>query len=302
MKRKYSLMIHGGAGAIQDLKVYRPSIKKVLTVGQRLLEKGATSLDVVEACVVMLENDPVFNAGKGSVLNERGVVEMDASIMDGSAWRTGAVAGVSGVKNPIHLARLVMDKSQHVMLIGTGAVKFGKVHGVDLAPDKYFIVPKRVKQWREAKLKDKVVLDHSALKVEKKMGTVGAVAMDVHGNLAAATSTGGMVNKKFGRVGDTPIIGSGTYADNATCAVSATGFGEQFIRTVLAKHVAEIIRYKKVSASIAAKEAIDYFVQSVNGHGGIIVVDRIGRMAAAHSTPTMLYGRVGNGITPQLGF
>lgn len=303
MRKRFSLAIHGGAGAIQDLSTYRSSLLKVMRVGEGLLSQGKSAVTVVERCVAMLENDPLYNAGKGSVLNERGKVEMDAAIMDGSGLRCGAVAAVSGVKNPVKLARFVMDKSKHVMLIGSGAVQFGRLHKVQMEKDAYFIVPRRLEQWKQAKSADRVALDHSTAKLEHKFGTVGAVAFDTSGTVAAATSTGGVVNKKYGRVGDTPIIGCGTYADNATCAVSATGYGEFFIRTAFAKHVADLIRYKKYSAEKAVMAAVNYLSGEVKGLGGAIVVDCEGNVGAAYNTPSLLYGYVKSGMKAgKLGF
>lgn len=287
--RDFTLMIHGGAGAVPNPRDYDAALEAVLKSGQQALAQGVSALDVVELCVSLLEDDPMFNAGKGSVLTERGTVEMDAAIMSGVDMRAGAVAGVSMVKNPIQLARLVMEKTEHVMLVGTGAMEFAKDIGTPLESEEYFITEKRVQQLAEAKRRHKVVLDHGDER-EKKMGTVGAVARDVHGNLAAATSTGGITNKKYGRVGDSPIVGAGVYAENATCAVSCTGYGEQFIRTALAKTIADLVRYKGYDASRAAKEAMIYLTESVRGLGGVIVIDAKGLGSGAMTTEKMLHG------------
>ncbi len=291
---QFQLLIHGGAGTITDKQQYREPIEKILEIGQKILANCGSALDAVEHCVVALENEPLFNAGKGSVLSHTKTVEMDAAIMNGYNLEAGSVAGVIGVKNPISLARVVMEKSEHVMLISEGAVKFAKEQNIEFAPTDYFLTEKRLKQWEEAQLSDKVVLDHTTditKKENKKFGTVGAVAIDIKGNLAAATSTGGITNKKYGRVGDSPIIGAGVFADNDSCAVSATGYGEQFIRTTLSKTVAEFIKYKKMNAEEASKSAIKYLVQKVNGLGGLIVIDKNGTWGSAYSTEGMIYGR-----------
>lgn len=235
-------MVHGGAGALDNVKDnktairYMESIRNILEHGRDILEAGGTALEAAEVCASLLEDDPVFNAGYGSVLNEFGKVEMDAAIMDGHDLSAGAVAAVSNIANPIQLARLVMAESAHVMLISDGAMKFADHCGVERTPDHYFFTPDRVAQLKVARLKHRIMLDHDSTEEDsedQKYGTIGAVAMDVHGNLAAATSTGGIVNKRMGRAGDSPIIGAGVFADNETCAVSCTGYGEEFMRTVL---------------------------------------------------------------------
>lgn len=284
-------MIHGGAGAIDNASEYTPSLKAILQKGQSMLTEGSSALDVVTMCVSMLEDDPMFNAGRGSVLNEDGNVEMDAAIMNGLDISAGSVAGVRNVKNPIQLARLVMEKSGHVMLIGEGAMKFGALNNTQTEPDEYFLTEKRIKQLQEAKAKEIVGLDHSIqVADEKKKGTVGAVARDMAGNLAAATSTGGITNKKFGRVGDSPIIGAGVFADNETCAVSATGYGEQFLRTVLSKTTSTYVA-QGMNAQDAAQAAIAYLVRRVSGIGGIIVIDNGGNCGSAFSAAGMLHGK-----------
>lgn len=294
-------MIHGGAGAIHEKQDYKDSIEGILAHGAKLLESGESALTAVEACVSMLEDDPLYNAGKGSVLNADGKVEMDAAIMNGAHLEAGAIAGVTNIKNPIQLARKVMEESKHVFLIGEGANQFAKSTEAKIQDDEYFIIPKRVEQLEKARKNSSMTLDHDAPEgnTNEKFGTVGAVARDLDGNLAAATSTGGLVNKKFGRVGDSPIVGSGVYADNETCAVSATGFGEHFLRTALAKEISSIIAYQKVAAPEAAQLGIDYLVRKVEGLGGVIVIDADGNCGDAISTPDMIRGSVREGSDPQ---
>ncbi len=280
-------MIHGGAGALGDLVPYRESLQRIIEQVSESAEVGKSALDLVTEAVTLLEDDPLYNAGKGSVLNAAGHIECDASIMDGRGLEAGAVAGVTGVRNPVLLARAVMEKSPHVMLISKGAEEFARAEGFSVEAESYFITEARIKQLAEARTKDKIVLDHSDVE-EKKLGTVGAVAIDNEGNIAAATSTGGVVNKRFGRVGDTPVVGAGVYAENGLCAVSCTGYGEQFIRTSVGKHIAEWMRYHEVSATLGAREGIDFLVKRVQGLGGVIVVDSNYQCAVAHSTPMIL--------------
>jgi beta-aspartyl-peptidase (threonine type) len=302
----YSLIVHGGAGLLSSISAEQQQnfligIKDALNAGEQLLKDGKTALDVVEHCVMLMEDNPVFNAGKGSVLDENGKVDMDAGIMDGSNLAAGAVAGVKNVRNPIHLARLVMEKTEHVMLISHGAETFGKLSGIPSETDEYFITEQRIKGLEEAKKREKVVLDHDSVtfqkfdKTEKKYGTVGAVAFDKDGNLAAATSTGGITNKKFGRVGDSPIIGAGVYADNETSAVSATGYGEQFIRTSLSKMASIFIYFEHCSAQEASEKAMEYLERKVKGLGGIILIDRNGNLGISFSTEGMIRGWVREG-------
>ncbi|MCC6639064.1 isoaspartyl peptidase/L-asparaginase [Candidatus Falkowbacteria bacterium] len=293
MKKTYSLMIHGGAGSVANKTSSLESIKKIVEKGEAMLRKGASSLDVVEKCVMLLENDPQFNAGRGSVLTHEGKVELDASIMNGSDLRAGAVAGVVGIKNPVTLAREVMDKSEFVFLVGKGAEKFALANNIAFEKPPYFITPQRKEQLMNTKKSNHMTLDHTIK--DRKFGTVGAVALDLKGNLAAATSTGGLVNKNYGRVGDSPIIGAGCYADNETCAVSCTGYGEHFIRMVMAKTVSDIILYKKVSAQTASELAIKMLINKVKGLGGVIVVDKYGKIGKAYSTEGMIWGSVVKG-------
>lgn len=305
MNNSYSLIIHGGAGSLEDLKYeageseFEESIVAILEAGRQRLEKGDAALDVVEYCVNLLENNPLYNAGKGSVLNENGQVEMDAALMNGSDLRAGAVTCVKNIKNPISLARQVLEQGDHVMLAGAGALEFAKAHQVTQCPDEYFITAARVKQLEEAKAAGgRMTLDHervlpsqeSSQKPSQKLGTVGAVARDINGNLAAATSTGGLVNKRWGRVGDTPVVGAGVFADNETCGVSATGYGEQFLRTVLSKTVSDYVYFKGMDATTAARAGIEYLVRKVNGEGGVIVIDSTGKCGAAQSTSGLIHG------------
>jgi L-asparaginase / beta-aspartyl-peptidase len=289
-------MIHGGAGALEDLKYeaseadFNQSLITVLEQGRQRLEKGDSALDVVEYCASLLEDDKLYNAGRGSVLNADGKVEMDAALMSGSDLAAGAVACIGNIKNPISLARLVLDRGEHVLLVGEGAMEFAKFCAIDTYPDDYFITESRIKQLAEAQVTGRMTLDHERIKPSQKLGTIGAVARDIHGNLAAATSTGGLVNKRWGRVGDTPIVGAGVFADNETCAVSATGYGEQFLRTVFAKTISDFVQFRQMDAQAAAQAGIDYLVAKVNGEGGVIVIDNAGRCAAAQSTSGLIRG------------
>lgn len=299
--KTYSLMIHGGAGAIFEPDKYRPSMQAILAEGEKALQAGKSALDVVELCARLLEDDPLYNAGKGSVLNANGEVEMDAGIMDGRTISAGAVAAVRLVRNPISLARKVMEQTEHVLLATEGALAFARLVGEPLEPSAYFETEARRQQLINAQKTEAVVLDHSVIQ-EKKFGTIGAVAQDKEGNLAAATSTGGLTNKKFGRVGDTPLVGAGVFADNETCAVSTTGIGEQMMRTVLAKTISDLMAYKGLDAEQAAKQGIATFVRRVNGIGGAIVIDKNGNCFGAYSSPSMLYGWVKEGEPITLGF
>jgi len=277
---KYTIVIHGGAGTFDksfddSLKAeYMNSLKEALTIGQKILESGGTSMDAVEKAVNFLENDPKFNAGKGAVFTSEGTHELDASIMDGSDLSCGGVAGVKHVKNPISLARLVMEKTKHVLLCGEGADNFGKQLNVEYVENNYFDTPERLEQYEKIK--------------GSKHGTVGCVALDIHGNLAAATSTGGTGNKMPGRVGDSPIIGAGTYADNNTCAVSCTGEGELFIKNDIAFNLNALMAYKKMSLKEAADELI--YKRLNENTGGLISVDKDGNFATPFNTNGMLRG------------
>lgn len=309
MSELYSLMIHGGAGALDNVKTdqdhvrYLESLRTILEHGRNILSNGGSALQTVEACAALLEDDPLFNAGCGSVLNEDGKVEMDAGIMDGKNLEAGAVAGIHNIANPIMLARKVLVESEHVMLIGAGAMRFSESVGLDRMPDHYFFTEDRIKQYNQAKLKGVTMLDHEeANEVEEKYGTIGAVAKDLNGNLAAATSTGGIVYKRFGRVGDSPIIGSGVYADNETCAVSCTGYGEDFMRTVFAKSLADRLEFSNKSTEESMDGAIEYFKERVSGRGGFILIDKAGKCISRFTTKKMIHGWIENGGKTECSF
>jgi beta-aspartyl-peptidase (threonine type) len=295
---RIALAIHGGAGTIAPElmtplreKAYREALELALRRGHGVLEKGGAALDAVEAAVRALEDSPHFNAGKGSVFNADGQHEMDASLMNGSDLRAGAVAGVQNVKNPISLARRVMDHSNHVLISGNGAFEFAHQQKVELEDDQYFFDQFRYDQWKETVGTDVYQLDHSDK--EKKFGTVGAVALDASGHLAAATSTGGMTNKKWQRVGDSPIIGAGTYANDETCAVSCTGHGESFIRAVAAHDVHALMAYKGVSLAEAVRIVVHEKLPPLDGDGGLIAVDRNGNIVLDFNCSGMYRGQVG---------
>ena len=277
---------------------YSDAIHTALECGRDILKQGGSALDAVESCAVMLEDNTLFNAGCGSVLNEDGKVEMDAAIMEGSELSAGAVAGVSNFANPVQLAHLVMTKSEHVLLIGEGVNRFAKYCGISPVPDSYFLIPERIEQLRQAQQHHKMLLDFDNSKGdgdEQKYSTIGAVARDLQGNLAAATSTGGITNKRIGRVGDSPIVGAGVYADNETCAVSATGYGEDFMRTVISKTISDFILMKDMNAKQATEAAIDYLIRKVKGRGGVIVIDKNGNCASGMTTKKMIHGWIENG-------
>jgi L-asparaginase / beta-aspartyl-peptidase len=289
---KYTLVIHGGAGNITRANLpaetaaqFEAKLTEVLRHGDSILKAGGSCLDAVESCVGMMEDCPLFNAGKGAVYNAEGKNELDAAIMDGKTGMAGAVAGVTNIRNPIIAARAVMEKSEHVMLTGKGAESFAAEQGLIIVSPDYFFTQSR---W-DAYLKAKANAD-SLSAMDKKHGTVGCVALDKYGNLAAATSTGGMTLKKYGRVGDTPIIGAGTYADNNTCAVSATGHGEFFIRNVVAYDISALMKYKELSLSEAANEVIMIKLKNMAGDGGIIAVDKNGNIAMPFNTTGMFRG------------
>ncbi len=289
-----ALVIHGGAGTMSRKELtpereaeIRAAMNKALDAGNAVLKSGGTARDAVTAVVVVLEDDPHFNAGKGAVFNHEGVNEMDASIMDGATLEAGAVAGIHTVKNPILLARAVMEHSKHVMLIGDGAEAFGKtVPGIEFVDPKYFYTPERFKQLQDAKAEESA----GAIKPPSAhFGTVGAVALDAHGHLAAATSTGGMTNKKWGRVGDSPIIGAGTYAI-ADCAVSGTGWGEYFIRLNVASDICARVAYRGDSLAKAADDVVVKRVHDLGGDGGAIAMDSHGNIAMPFNTEGMYRG------------
>ena len=277
--RKIALALHGGAGTILKSTMtpekeiaYKTALDEALNIGYSALEKGASSLDAVEVTVMSLENCPLFNAGKGSVFTNDGSHEMDAAIMIGKDLMAGAVAGISGVKNPVHLARMVMEKSEHVLLSGEGASQFAKQLDLEFENEKYFFNQFRFDQLQEIRSTDTFQLDHS----DKKFGTVGAVALDSNGNIAAATSTGGMTNKKYNRVGDSPIIGAGTYANNKTCAISCTGHGEYFLRAVVAYDISCLIEYKGHSLQEACEFVVNDKLKKFGGEGGLVAINKNG--------------------------
>jgi beta-aspartyl-peptidase (threonine type) len=297
--QKFGIVIHGGAGTILKSKMmpekeaeYTNILKEALKAGYKILDNGGSALDAVKAAINIMEDSPLFNAGKGAVLTEKGVAELDASIMDGKNLMAGAVAGVRHVKNPINLARLVMEKSPHVMMIGEGAEEFGKENNIEIVENSYFITKERWESYQ------KMLKKEEERKKAEKHGTVGAVALDKNGNLAAGTSTGGMMMKKFGRVGDAPIIGAGTYANNNTCAVSATGHGEYFIRLGVARDISSLMEYKSYSLVEAANEVIIKKLGNLGGTGGIIAIDKNGNIAMPFNTEGMYRGYYLNNDQP----
>ncbi|HNR54741.1 MAG TPA: isoaspartyl peptidase/L-asparaginase [Flavobacteriales bacterium] len=294
-----ALAVHGGAGTISKERMtperesaYRVALENALRRGHEVLKKGGAAIDAVEAAVRVLEDSPLFNAGRGSVFNADGQHEMDASLMNGADLRAGAVAGVQNVKNPIGLARRVMDHSEHVLISGMGAFEFAHKQRVELEDDQYFHDEFRYQQWKEVAGTDRVQLDHSDK--ERKFGTVGAVARDANGHLAAATSTGGMTNKKWQRVGDSPIIGAGTYANDASCAVSCTGHGESFIRAVAAHDVHALVAYKGLSLAEAVRVVVHEKLPPLDGDGGLIAIDHAGNIVLDFNCPGMYRGHVGS--------
>ena len=316
-KGKIALAIHGGAGTIlrstmtSELEAeYRAGLESALKIGWQVLENGGSALDCVAQTVSSLEDFHLFNAGRGSVFTHDGKNEMDASIMDGKMLKAGAVASVKNVKNPVKLARLVLERTEHIFLAGAGANQFALEMGVEMADDAYFFTEHRYEQLLRARQTGVVELDHtpdelgiledeesellsadpaSAVRETKPVGTVGAVACDINGNLAAATSTGGMTNKKFGRIGDTPLIGLGTYAENSTCAVSCTGHGEYFMLGVTAFDVAARMKYKGIGLNDAACETIDHLGE-IGGEGGLIAVDATGSITMPFNSDGMYRG------------
>ena len=297
----FGLVIHGGAGTIdrstmtpEKEREYRAGLEKALRTGFEILKRGGHSLDAVEAAVRVMEDDPHFNAGRGAVFTSEGKNEMDASIMDGKTLKAGAVASIRHIKNPISLARMVMEKSPHVMLVADGAEAFAKQNGVELVDEKYFFTQERWDALQKAKAggeKGNGDKQQFIFTDQDRHGTVGAVAVDQQGNLAAATSTGGMTNKRPGRVGDSPIIGAGTYANNATCAVSGTGDGEYFIRATVAYEVSALMEYRGMSLAEAAQSALDK-AQRLGGSGGLIAIDAKGNVALPFNSGGMYRGHV----------
>ena len=305
---RYVLVIHGGAGTIlkknmtpEKEQLYKEGLQKALDTGNDILKNGGSAMDAVEATVKVLEDNPLFNAGKGAVFTNEGKNELDAAIMDGSTLKAGSVASVATIKNPVTAARKVMERTEHVMLIGKGAETFAKLNGCEIVDPSYFFTQERWDGLQKARKADslKMKSDSASKKAVKqfdnpdnKYGTVGAVALDKHGNLAAATSTGGMTNKRYGRVGDAPIIGAGTYADNNTCAISGTGWGEFFIRLVMAKSVSDRMEFGKQSLDAAAKEMIMKKLPALGGDGGLIGVDKNGNITMPFCTEGMYRGYI----------
>ncbi len=296
-----AIALHGGAGTIVKREMsaeketrYKAALQEALYAGYQILSQHGTALDAVETTVKILEDCPLFNAGRGSVFTAEGTHEMDASIMDGRDLSAGAVAMVQGIKNPIALARLVMEKSGHVLLAGNGALEFARKMRCKFEEDAYFFDQFRYDQWQSIKDTDNFQLDHSVSKNNEdetnpnpRIGTVGAVACDHHGNLAAATSTGGMTNKRWGRIGDSPVIGAGVYANNLTCAVSCTGSGEYFLRGVVAYDVSCLIEYKNYTLERACHKVIYHRLPKINGDGGLVAVNQKGEVCMPFNTEGM---------------
>ncbi len=300
--QQFSLAIHGGAGTIlkEDMtpeleQAYTEGLTDALNAGYAVLEEGGSSVNAVKAAIVILEDNMLFNAGRGSVFTKKGVQEMDAAIMEGETLGAGAVAGIRSVRNPIELATEVLRNSNHVFLSGKGANDFAIKQGIKLEPDEYFFSQFRYDQWKAMRDSDNYSLDHTHQKLEelmrdRKFGTVGAVACDAKGNIAAATSTGGMTNKKYGRIGDSPLIGAGTYANNATCAISCTGHGEMFIRAVAAYDVSCLMEYKNMSLQEAMDEVVMHKLKKMGGEGGMIGADAKGNISMVFNSAGMYRG------------
>lgn len=290
--RKYAMVIHGGAG-VMDRKEMTPEMQneyitvlnQALHIGDSVLANGGTCMDAVEQTIVILEDSPLFNAGKGAVFTHDGLVELDASVMDGKTLMAGAIAGVRDIKNPIRVARTVMEKSEHVLLTGTGASQFAKEQGFEPVENSYFYTEKRYKALQELLKKEREATTND------KHGTVGCVALDTYGNIAAGTSTGGMTNKKYGRIGDSPIIGAGTYANNLTGAFSCTGHGEYYIRLGFSRDISALMEYKKLSIQKACREEISKLTK-MGGTGGVIGIDRKGNIAMEFNTSGMFRGYI----------
>lgn len=293
-KDNFSIVIHGGAGTILKKNMtpamdqaYRAILKEAITVGHAILKKGGTCQEAVEKTIRVMEDSPLFNAGKGAVLTAQGKASLDASFMDGKTLNAGAISGVSHIKNPISSAIAVMEQSPHVMLSGQGADEFAKSLGMEVVPNNYFITERRKNALKRVQEnQDKQMSFYDPFLKESKFGTVGCVALDKAGNLAAGTSTGGMTNKKWDRIGDAPIIGAGTYANNASCGVSATGWGEFFIRSVVAHDIAALVEYKNLDVTTASKQVLKK-VKELGGDGGVVVLDRFGNVAMEFNTAGM---------------
>jgi len=307
----FAIVIHGGAGGIkreyftpEQQEAYTLKLEEALDAGYTILENGGISLDAIQAAINIMEDSPLFNAGKGAVYNSEGNQEMDAAIMDGKTLNAGAIAGVNHIKNPILAARIVMDSSKHVMLSGKGAEIMASKYGIEMVDSSYFFTEKRMNQLKKLQGKEKTQLDHTAFLIKNeliddhKYGTVGAVAIDKNGNIAAGTSTGGMTNKKYGRIGDVPVIGAGTYANNLTCGISATGTGEYFIRTVAAHEVSSLIQYGGLTPKKALNEVLFNQIGPLGGEGGMILIDKNGDVYWDFNSTGMFRGfKKSNGAT-----
>ncbi len=297
----FAMAIHGGVGVLSKKEMtsekeaaFREKLAEALRAGHTILKANGTSLDAVVAAIKLMEDSPLFNAGKGAALNRDGVAELDASIMDGATRRAGAVAVARQIKNPIEAARLVMEKTSHVLLAGAGADAFAQQQGLKLMPAEYFITEERKKQLEQIRRQEKAKRRDRVAKsfVADRVGTVGAVALDRYGNLVAGTSTGGLANKRAGRVGDSPIIGAGTYANNTTCAVSATGQGEFFVRSVAAYDISALMEYKNLSLAAAANSVVMKRLVAMKAEGGVIAIDRHGNIAMPFNTDGMYRGSI----------
>ncbi|WP_167618445.1 isoaspartyl peptidase/L-asparaginase family protein [Maribellus sediminis] len=291
-QEKYVIVIHGGAGVMSRDKMneelraeYKAKLDEALTLGEQLLKDGADATDVVVKVINVMEDSPLFNAGKGAVFTHDGFNELDASIMEGKTMNAGAVSGVRDIKNPICAARAVMENSEHVMLSGTGASEFAKLQGLEIVPNKYFYTERRYESLQQLLKKERERTS------KDNMGTVGCVVLDTKGNLCAGTSTGGMTNKKYGRIGDSPIIGAGTYANNKTCAVSCTGHGEYYIRLGFARDISALVEYKNLSVDDACRAEIDK-LSKMGGTGGVIGLDAKGNIAMEFNTSGMFRGYI----------
>lgn len=300
IKTEFGLVLHGGAGSIyegrfteEEEKIYQQKIEEALKAGYEILNNNGTSVEAVTKVITILEDSPLFNAGKGAVLNSEGNVELDASIMSGKDLSVGSVARLSKIQNPILLANTVKDKSRHVFLVGDGAEKFASENGFAFVDNDYFLTKEKLDTYNKIKAEEKSKQQSSLTNnSEFKFGTVGCAALDKDGNLAAGTSTGGIMNKRYGRVGDSPIIGAGTYANNATCAISATGQGEYFIRGVVAHDISSMMEYGGLSLKEASKKVINEKLKTLGGKGGIIAIDRFGNIADPFNTEGMFRGYV----------
>lgn len=291
-QQKYAMVIHGGAGVMSEEKMsretriaYEAKLNEALELGNKILNEGATATDVVVKVINILEDSPLFNAGKGAVFTHEGKVELDASIMDGKNLNAGAVAGVRDIKNPICAAREVMINSEHVFLSGKGASEFAKKQGIEMVPNRYFHTKDRKESLKQLQKKERAKTNSD------NTGTVGCVVLDSYGNLCAGTSTGGMTNKRYGRIGDTPVIGAGTYANNNTCAVSCTGHGEYYIRLGFARDISALMEYKNLTVKDACKTEIAKLTE-LNGTGGVIAIDKRGNIAMEFNTSGMFRGYI----------